>query len=71
MFRCDRSQIELQIQKISIVNFKIGNAQKFQPILSGFLGIAFAADRFGLRFIFRPILCWYKNSPQSRLMQID
>ena len=38
MFRCNRFQIKLQIQKPSIVNFKIHNSQKLQSILSFFLG---------------------------------
>ena len=38
MFRCNRFQIKLQIQKPLIVNFKIRNSQKFQSIVSFFLG---------------------------------
>ena len=38
MFRCNCFQIKLQIQKPSIVNFKIRNSQKFQSIVSFFLG---------------------------------
>ena len=39
MFRCNRFQIKLQIQKPLIVNFKIRNSQKFHSIVSFFLGI--------------------------------
>ena len=38
MFRCNCFQIKLQIQKPLIVNFKIRNSQKFQSIVSFFLG---------------------------------
>ena len=34
MFRCNRFQIKLQIQKPLIVNLKIRNSQKFQSIVS-------------------------------------
>ena len=38
VFRCNRFQIKLQIQKPLIVNFKIRNSEKFQSIVSFFLG---------------------------------
>ena len=38
MFRCNNFQIKLHIQKSLIVNFKICNSQKFQSIVSFFLG---------------------------------
>ena len=38
MFQCNRSQVELQIQKPLTVNFKVRHSQKFQLIVSCFLG---------------------------------
>ena len=38
MFRCNRFQIKLQIQKPLFVNLKIRNSLKFQPIVYFILG---------------------------------
>ena len=50
MFRCNRFQMKLQIQKPLFVNFKICNSQKFQSIFSFFLG-----SNNGMRLF----LLWY------------